>query len=73
MYPCWNKAVIRQAAGCRFAPLSLISGFKAKRDHIPPSLDPCAGADGKAMGERNSPSLLNPAGPIAVREGYCVE
>jgi hypothetical protein len=48
----------------RFAPPPLTSGFKAKRDHIPPSPDPCARAYGIAMGDRLPLSLLNPAGPI---------
>ena len=45
-------------------PPPLASGLKAKRAPIPPLPDPSAGADGCAMGDRKSPSLLNPAGYV---------
>jgi hypothetical protein len=35
----------------RLAPQSSTSRFKAKRDHNPPSPDPCAGAHGIAKGD----------------------
>ena len=57
-----------QAAGAR--PSALSVGILGKKGPIPPSPDPYAGAYGIAMGDRYSPSLLNPAWPIFVVEGY---
>jgi hypothetical protein len=58
------------SARSQVRPSALNVGILGEKGPSPPSPDPCAGAYGRAMGDRYSPSLLNPAGPIFVVEGY---